>query len=145
MKKILIIIISIVLILWALIFPYDFDNPSFLKEENHIRIMTYNIKNSYQDTESFNERKLEIIKLIQKYSPDSIWLQEADPVWMDYLKENLNWYDYVWVWREDWDNRWEYTPIFNLHIVGHKPRALAREGLTLYVTLGLNPTVSTWF
>lgn len=116
LKKIImfIVFVFVFLIIVVLFFPRNYENPSIKKENDIIRIMSYNIKNSYQDVNNFEERKHKIVELIIKYKPDSIGLQEADPIWIEYLKTNLKWYSFVWVGREDWLNRWEYVPIFYL-------------------------------
>ncbi|MCT4633669.1 MAG: endonuclease/exonuclease/phosphatase family protein [Firmicutes bacterium] len=49
--------------------------------------MTYNIKNSWQDYDSWIDRRLTLINQIKSVNPDLIGLQEADENWITYIKE----------------------------------------------------------
>ncbi len=92
------------------------------KNEDDIRIVSYNLKNAYHDLETFDERKLVIQEQVLAYYPDSIGFQEADGPWMRYDNDPLSTsdglpgllkdYDYVGSSRTDLT--WEYAPIFYL-------------------------------
>lgn len=95
MKKILIVIMICILMVVCAFTPRKYKQPIIgqLTNENSIRIMSYNVKNSYQDNEGWYERREALINLILKVRPDSLGIQEADENWMRYLEENLD--DYI--------------------------------------------------
>jgi endonuclease/exonuclease/phosphatase family metal-dependent hydrolase len=72
--------------------------------------MTYNIKNSWQDYDSWIDRRLALIDQIKSVNPDLIGLQEADENWITYIKETLNEYTIVGLGR-DGEDKGEHTPI----------------------------------
>ena len=76
--------------------------------------MTYNIRyNNPDDKENWWEnRKAEVIDLIDFYSPDILGLQEALLDQTLYLDKELEIYDFIGVGREDGDRKGELAPIF---------------------------------
>ena len=82
------------------------------KNENAIRIMSFNIRCSDVGVQTAESRYTLVRDTILKGAPDSVGLQEATPEWMNYLKDALSdKYDYVGIPRED-DG--EYSSIFYL-------------------------------
>lgn len=88
----------------------DFDD----KDEAAIRVMSFNIRFGDLGILTAEDRYDDVERKIEKGMPDSIGLQEATPAWMEYLKANLEAYDYVGVGRDDGVNQGEYAAVFYL-------------------------------
>lgn len=84
------------------------------KDENAIRVMSFNIRYGDLGVYSAEDRYDDVENTIEKGHPDSIGLQEATPEWMAYLSTALEDYAYVGVGRDDGDNEGEYAAIFYL-------------------------------
>ena len=83
--------------------------------EKEIRVMTFNIKNSRDFSNPKNiwlNRKDRVLKIIQKYKPDIIGLQEVYEDQLDFLSDNLPEYKYKGVGRDDGIRAGEFSPIF---------------------------------
>ncbi|NNE75668.1 MAG: endonuclease/exonuclease/phosphatase family protein [Pricia sp.] len=75
--------------------------------------MTYNIKyDNVNDTvNNWNDRKTEMVNLLNHYAPNFIGLQEVLYNQLTYLDEALEDYDYVGVGRDDGKQKGEFSPI----------------------------------
>lgn len=94
MKKVLLIILILLLILIGMFAPREYKSVELETKdgENTIRIMSYNIKNSYQDYEGWIDRRHALIDQIRLIKPDVLALQEADENWMEFLRDELDEY-----------------------------------------------------
>lgn len=83
------------------------------KEEAPLQIMTYNIKyDDVNDTiNNWEQRKIDLVKLIEIESPDFVGLQEAMHHQLMYLKANLTPYSHIGVGRTDGGMLGEYSAI----------------------------------
>ena len=79
-----------------------------------ITIMSYNIRydNPSDGQNRWENRKKEVAKMINYYSPDLIGTQEALKGQIEYLDSMLPQYNYVGVGRDDGKTKGEYTAIF---------------------------------
>jgi len=102
---------------------------SLSQDTEVFRVMSYNIKNSYQDYDGWLERREEIIKLINDYQPALIGMQEVDNDWLDYLEENLDDYGSYSVGRDSGSSYDEHNSIFYL-----KSRFKLIEGKTYWLS-----------
>ncbi|MBQ8893781.1 MAG: endonuclease/exonuclease/phosphatase family protein [Clostridia bacterium] len=60
------------------------------KEENFLKILDYNIRCADDgEGKMIADRAPRFKKLVEKYQPDLMGLQEASPKWIDYLSQNL--------------------------------------------------------
>lgn len=103
MKKILTTVIGLLFILVLTIYPRNYKPIDLSKSSEQLRIMTYNLKNSYQDYDAWVIRREAIVQQILDAQPDSLGIQEADEVWMAYLKEKLPMYTFVGTGRDGID------------------------------------------
>lgn len=117
-KKILLGVLCVIILIVAFIFYIPKVKPVGDKAKGDIRIMSYNLKYSSSDYESWEKRKVIIADQILRYMPDSLGIQEGDEGWMrdsgglpDLLKEK---YSYVGVGRTDGKTRGEYAAVFYL-------------------------------
>lgn len=80
----------------------------------NITVMSYNIKCDYgqQDADKWDNRKSEMVELINRYNPDILGEQEAVPTQMEFLDSALNAYSYIGVGRDNGENKGEYSAIF---------------------------------
>ena len=78
------------------------------------KIMTYNIRYSTpNDGDNYWElRKDEVVKLLNFYTPDFIGLQEAMPSQLNFIKKNLDGYNYIGHGRDGLNTISEGIPIF---------------------------------
>jgi len=78
-----------------------------------IAVLTYNIKyDNVNDTvNNWNDRKVDMVKLLGHYSPDIIGMQEVLHHQLTYLDEQLSDYSYIGVGRDDGKEKGEYSPI----------------------------------
>ena len=79
-------------------------NPNPIKQEvlsEDITVMSYNLKCSGEGEYSQESRKDAICTIINKYSPDSLGVQEADKNWVALLRGELTGYDNVGTYRDD--------------------------------------------
>ncbi len=117
MKKLLLIIFTIlILVLIYILYP---TRTSVVepKSEDTYRIMTYNIKYAEEWLSDFLGRKEMIVEQILDYQPDVFGVQEANYGWMnenDGLISYLDDYSYVGVGRDDGYSAGEYSAIFYL-------------------------------
>lgn len=77
--------------------------------------MTFNIKNSRDFSNPKNiwvNRKIKVLKIIRKYNPDIIGLQEVYKDQLDFLSDNLPEYRYEGVGRNEGIQTGEFNPIF---------------------------------
>lgn len=85
------------------------------KEENAMRIMSFNIRCTNVGNDTWEDRIGIVTQSILDGNPDSVGVQEATPEWMATLNETLGEkYSYVGVGRDDGDNEGEYSAIFYL-------------------------------
>lgn len=90
-------------------------NPNPIKQEvmsQDLTIMTYNLKCSGEGKYSQESRKEGICTNINKYSPDSFGVQEADKNWIALLDEAMPEYDYFGTYRDDGISEGESNNIF---------------------------------
>ncbi len=86
-----------------------------VKEENAMRIMSFNIRCTNVGTDSWEDRIEIVSQTMLESEADSIGVQEATPEWMATLKETVGEkYAYVGVGRDDGDNEGEYSAVFYL-------------------------------
>ncbi len=78
-----------------------------------IAVLTYNIKyDNVNDTvNNWNDRKVDMVKLLGHYSSDIIGMQEVLHHQLTYLDEQLSDYSYIGVGRDDGKEKGEYSPI----------------------------------
>lgn len=85
------------------------------KEENAMRIMSFNIRCANVGNDTWEDRIDIVTQSIIDGNPDSVGVQEATPEWMETLNKTLGEkYSYVGVGRDDGDNEGEYSAIFYL-------------------------------
>ncbi len=85
------------------------------KEENAMRIMSFNIRCTNVGNDTWEDRIDIVTQSIIDGNPDSVGVQEATPEWMETLNKTLGEkYSYVGVGRDDGDNEGEYSAIFYL-------------------------------
>lgn len=79
-----------------------------------IKVMTFNIRydNPKDGKNIWNNRKDELVKLLDYYEADFIGLQEVLINQLHFIKQNLTGYKYIGVGREDGNEKGEYAPIF---------------------------------
>ena len=90
-------------------------NPNPIKQEilaQDLTVMTYNLKCSGEGKYSQESRKDAICTLINKYSPDSLGVQEADKNWVGLLNATLTDYANVGTYRDDGISEGESNNIF---------------------------------
>ena len=86
-----------------------------VKEENAMRIMSFNIRCANVGKDSWEDRIGIVSQTMLESEADSIGVQEATPEWMATLKETVGEkYAYVGVGRDDGDNEGEYSAVFYL-------------------------------
>ncbi len=86
-----------------------------VKEENAMRIMSFNIRCTNVGKDSWEDRIGIVSQTMLESEADSIGVQEATPEWMATLKETVGEkYAYVGVGRDDGDNEGEYSAVFYL-------------------------------
>ncbi|MBR5441755.1 MAG: endonuclease/exonuclease/phosphatase family protein [Clostridia bacterium] len=86
-----------------------------VKEENAMRIMSFNIRCGDVGNETWEDRIGIVSQTMLESEADSIGVQEATPEWMATLKETVGEkYAYVGVGRDDGDNEGEYSAVFYL-------------------------------
>ncbi len=79
-----------------------------------VTVMTYNIKINGDGLRTVEKRLPLIVDEINKYSPDSVGLQEADKGWIDGLAAELKNYGRVGKFRDDGIEKGESSSIFYL-------------------------------
>ncbi len=85
------------------------------KDENAVRVMSFNIRYGDLGTLTAEDRHGMIEETIRKGHPDSVGLQEATTEWMAYLTDALSdEYAYVGVGRDDGVSAGEHSAIFYL-------------------------------
>ena len=85
------------------------------KEENTMRIMSFNIRCTNVGSDSWEDRIGIVSQTMLESEADSIGVQEATPEWMNTLKETIgDKYAYVGVGRDDGDDEGEYSAVFYL-------------------------------
>ncbi|PKP36010.1 MAG: endonuclease/exonuclease/phosphatase, partial [Bacteroidetes bacterium HGW-Bacteroidetes-15] len=79
-----------------------------------VKAMTFNIRldTPVDEENMWDYRKVELLKLIDFYSPDFLGLQEVLHNQLVYINSGLNNYSYIGVGREDGNEKGEYSPIF---------------------------------
>lgn len=79
-----------------------------------LKVMSFNIRLSLDSDKenSWENRKTDVMKLLNYYKPDFIGVQEAVPQQMADIKNGLKDYDFVGVGRDDGANKGEYSAIF---------------------------------
>lgn len=84
----------------------------YQKEENAIRIMSFNVLCEGSGEHSMQNRKELVAQTIAEIYPDSLGVQEATPAWMLWLESRLPEYDYVGVGRDDGRFKGEFSAVF---------------------------------
>ena len=90
-------------------------NPNPIKQEvmaQDLTIMTYNLKCSGEGKYSQESRKDGVCSNINKYSPDSFGVQEADINWVNRLADAMPGYDHFGTYRDDGIAEGESCTIF---------------------------------
>ena len=90
-------------------------NPNPIKQEalaQDLTVMSYNLKCSGEGRYSQESRKDAVCTLIDKYSPDSLGVQEADKNWVGLLNATLTDYANVGTYRDDGISEGESNNIF---------------------------------
>lgn len=90
-------------------------NPNPIKQEmlaQDLTVMSYNLKCSGEGKYSQESRKDAVCTLINKYSPDSLGVQEADINWVGLLTSTLTDYANVGTYRDDGIKEGESNNIF---------------------------------
>ncbi len=79
-----------------------------------VKLITYNIRyaNSGDKENAWEHRKVKVKNLISFYQPDIFGIQEGLFDQVDYLKKQLEDYDYVGVGRDDGKTKGEFSAIF---------------------------------
>lgn len=79
----------------------------------NLKVMSYNIKyDNVNDTvNNWNDRKVAMTKLLKKYHPEFIGMQEVLYRQLNYLNESLKDYNYIGVGRDDGKQKGEFSPI----------------------------------
>ena len=79
-----------------------------------LKVMTYNIKydNKNDTVNNWNDRKLPMVQLFEKYQPAVVGMQEVLSTQLEYLDQSLPAYSFVGVGREDGKEKGEFSPIF---------------------------------
>ncbi|MCB4234377.1 endonuclease/exonuclease/phosphatase family protein [Kaistella anthropi] len=83
-------------------------------QAQQLNVVTFNIRLSVESDKenSWNNRKTDVLQLLDYYHPDIFGVQEAVPQQMTGLKTGLKNYDFVGVGRDDGANKGEYSAIF---------------------------------
>lgn len=78
-----------------------------------INVLTYNIKydNVTDTVNNWNDRKADMVKLLEHYKPEIIGMQEVLDNQLVYLVENLQNFKAIGVGREDGKKKGEFSPI----------------------------------
>ncbi len=90
-------------------------NPNPIRQEvlsQDLTVMTYNLKCSGEGKYSQESRKDAVCTLINRYSPDSLGVQEADKNWVGLLNDTLTDYANVGTYRDDGISEGESNNIF---------------------------------
>lgn len=76
--------------------------------------MTYNIRyDSKNDSlDYWNDRKADVVQMVQRYKPSFMGIQEGRPHQVTYLDDKLKSYAYIGVGRDDGQQKGEYSAIF---------------------------------
>ena len=85
-----------------------------LMQAQNLKVMSFNVRLSVDSDKenSWNNRKTDVLKLIEYYHPDVMGVQEPVPQQMKDLKAGLPQYNFVGVGREDGKDKGEYSAIF---------------------------------
>lgn len=96
-----------------LIFILTFLISTAILYSQEIAVLTYNIKyDNVNDTvNNWNDRKVDMVKLLGHYNPGVIGMQEVLHHQLTYLDEQLSDYSYIGVGRDDGKEKGEYSPI----------------------------------
>lgn len=83
-------------------------------QSQSLKVMSYNIRLSIESDKenSWENRKMEALQLMDYYHPDFFGVQEAVPQQMIDIKNNLKNYDFVGVGRDDGKNKGEFSALF---------------------------------
>ena len=81
------------------------------------KVITYNIKydNPKDSLNNWNNRKQELISLLNYYAPDILGLQEGLEHQLKYIDQNLINYSRIGVGRDDGKQKGEFSPIYYNH------------------------------
>lgn len=79
-----------------------------------VSAMTYNIRydNPKDGDNWWQNRKSEVVKLINYYEPDFLGVQEALHAQVEYISDNTSQYQYIGVGRDDGEKKGEYTALY---------------------------------
>lgn len=96
-----------------LIFVLTFLISTAILYSQEIAVLTYNIKyDNVNDTvNNWNDRKVDMVKLLGHYNPGIIGMQEVLHHQLTYLDEQLSDYNHIGVGRDDGKEKGEYSPI----------------------------------
>ena len=85
-----------------------------LMQAQNLKVMSFNVRLSVDSDKenSWNNRKTDVLKLIEYYHPDVMGVHEPVPQQMKDLKAGLPQYNFVGVGREDGKDKGEYSAIF---------------------------------
>ena len=104
-----------------------------------LKVMTYNIRLSLEsDNEnSWENRKLETLQLMDYYHPDLFGVQEAVPQQMSDIKNGLRNYDFVGVGRDDGKNKGEHSALFYDMLCLKRKKVERNSGHLMYISIML--------
>lgn len=108
------ILSAAVLVFSQVMVPPAFERDVYPKDEDAVRIMSFNVLSKWYGPDAIYFRKDMVVKTIAEYSPDSMGLQEATLPWMTWFKVQLPEYDYVGVASGDGVSLGGFSPIFYL-------------------------------
>lgn len=87
---------------------------SFHSNAQVIRAITYNLRfdNPADGKDQWANRKMNVVKLLEHYSPDVFGVQEALKNQLDYLTDAMPEYEFIGVGRDDGEEAGEFSAIF---------------------------------
>ena len=92
-------------------------NPNPIAEEKSaqdVKVMTFNLKYNGDGYQTRENRFPKAVKIIEKHSPDSFGVQEAEKWWTDSFEETLTQYARVGTFRDDGISLGESSSVFYL-------------------------------
>lgn len=112
---------------------------SFLMYGQTTSIMTFNIRydNPNDNENSWENRKYEVVGLIEYYHPDFLGIQEGLKEQVDFINKNTSNYEYIGIGRDDGDKKGEYSAIYydseKFKLIDHKTFWLSNKPDTVSI------------
>lgn len=87
---------------------------SNVNNKQSVRVMSFNIRydNPNDNQNSWDNRKTDVVNLIQKHHPDFLGVQEALWHQVEFILQNNSDYQFIGKGREDGNQKGEFSPIF---------------------------------